>query len=426
MKFSRLNIVIIIGLLAIVGVIIMQLLLIDNAYKLEKKETEDKIFFALQDVLDKVYRDNHSGLMVTSQVIKQSEDYYIVNVNDEFENTILEHYLKEEFQKIKLDLAFEYAVYNCSSNEMVYGSYISSKGEKEPLKCKNCFVKNKEYTYYFAIHFPEMKENHFKNLEQYWVFTGVLLFVLIIYVYSILLMLKQKKYTELQKDFINNMTHEFKTPLSSILIASNYSKEQPEIKENSKLARYNQIIIDQSQKLNQHIERILYIAKTESKQMSIEKTALQLLPVLELVKDNVVLKFEKELIISIVSQKKYQIQADSFHFYNIIYNLVDNAVKYSDEKPTIEMLVLEEKGKLLLKIVDTGMGIPEKELSFVFDKFYRVAREDSKEIEGFGIGLAYVKKICDMHNWQITLANNQNKGITVTISIHEYKFMDND
>ena len=102
MKFSRLNSVIIIGLLAIVGVIIMQLLLIDNAYKLEKKETEDKIFFALQDVLDKVYRDNHSGLTVSNQVIKQSEEYYIVNVNDEFENTILEHYLKEEFQKIKL------------------------------------------------------------------------------------------------------------------------------------------------------------------------------------------------------------------------------------------------------------------------------------------------------------------------------------
>ncbi|WMW77808.1 HAMP domain-containing sensor histidine kinase [Flavobacterium sp. 20NA77.7] len=425
MKFSRLNSVIIIGLLAIVGVIIMQLLLIDNAYKLEKKETEDKIFFALQDVLDKVYRDNHSGLTVSNQVIKQSEEYYIVNVNDEFENTILEHYLKEEFQKIKLDLAFEYAVYNCSSNQMVYGSYISSKGEKEPLKCKNCFVKHQDYTYYFAIHFPEMKQSHFKNLEQYWVFTGVLLFVLIIYVYSILLMLKQKKYTDLQKDFINNMTHEFKTPLSSILIASTYCKDQPEIKTNSKLARYNQIIIEQSQKLNQHIERILYVAKTESKQMTIEKTPLKLLPIIELVKENVLLKFEKELTISIVSQNEYQIQADAFHFYNVIYNLVDNAVKYSGERPNIQLLVSEENSKLTLKIIDNGMGIPERELPFVFDKFYRVAREDSKEIEGFGIGLAYVKKICEMHHWQISIHNNQKEGITVTIIIHEYKLMNN-
>lgn len=425
MKFSRLNSVIIIGLLAIVGVIIMQLLLIDNAYKLEKKATEDKIFFALQDVLDKVYRDNQSGLTVTNQVIKQSDDYFLVNVNDEFENTILEHYLKEEFQKIKLDLAFEYAFYNCSSNEMVYGSYISSKGEKEPLKCKNCFVKNKDYTYYFAIHFPEMKQSHFKNLEQYWVFTGVLLLVLIIYVYSVLLMLKQKKYTDLQKDFINNMTHEFKTPLSSILIASTYCKEQSEIKNNSKLARYNQIIIEQSQKLNQHVERILYVAKTESKQMTIEKTPIKLLPVLELVKENVLLKFEKKLTISIVSQNKYQIQADAFHFYNVIYNLVDNAVKYSAEARNIDLLVQQQKGKLLLKIIDKGMGIPEKELPFVFDKFYRVAREDSKEIEGFGIGLAYVKKICDMHHWQISLANNQTKGITVTISIHEFNLINN-
>ena len=270
-----------------------------------------------------------------------------------------------------------------------------------------------------------MKQSHFKNLEQYWVFTGVLLFVLIIYVYSILLMLKQKKYTDLQKDFINNMTHEFKTPLSSILIASTYCKDQPEIKTNSKLARYNQIIIEQSQKLNQHIERILYVAKTESKQMTIEKTPLKLLPIIELVKENVLLKFEKELTISIVSQNEYQIQADAFHFYNVIYNLVDNAVKYSGERPNIQILVSEENSKLTLKIIDKGMGIPERELPFVFDKFYRVAREDSKEIEGFGIGLAYVKKICEMHHWQISIHNNQKEGITVTIIIHEYKLMNN-
>lgn len=421
MKLSKLNIVILIGFLAIIGVIVMQLLLINNAYNLEKKEIEDKIFFTLQDVLEKVYRDKNSNLTVTDQVKKESDNYYIVNVNDEFESTIIEHYLTEEFLRLKLDLAFEYAVYNCSSNSLVYGSYISSNGEKEPIKCKTCFTKNNDYTYYFALHFPELKQNYFKNLNQYWIYTGVLFFLLVIYVYSVLLMLKQKKYTELQKDFINNMTHEFKTPLASILIASNYSKEQPEIKNNPRLARYNQIIIDQSNKLNQHIEKILYVAKTESKQMFIEKTKVDLLPVLELVKENVFLKFEKNIEVEIVCSKKYLINADKFHFYNVLFNLVDNAVKYSGKKPKIKLKVKEKNKKLVIQISDNGSGIPEKDLSFIFDKFYRVAREDSKEIEGFGIGLSYVKKICNMHHWKIEIKNNKDQGITAEITIQDYE-----
>ncbi|WP_396189183.1 sensor histidine kinase [Flavobacterium sp.] len=421
MKLSKLNIVILIGFLAIIGVIVMQLLLINNAYNLEKKETEDKIFFTLQDVLEKLYRDKNSNLTVTDQVKKESDNYYIVNVNDEFESTIIEHYLTEEFLRLKLDLAFEYAVYNCTSNSLVYGSYISSKGEKEPIKCRTCFTKNNDYTYYFALHFPELKQNYFKNLNQYWIYTGVLFFLLIIYVYSVLLMLKQKKYTELQKDFINNMTHEFKTPLASILIASNYSKEQPEIKNNPRLARYNQIIIDQSNKLNQHIEKILYVAKTESKQMFIEKSKVDLLPVLELVKENVFLKFEKIIEVDIICSKNYLINADKFHFYNVLFNLVDNAVKYSGEKPKIKLKVKEKNKKLVIQISDNGSGIPEKDLSFIFDKFYRVAREDSKEIEGFGIGLSYVKKICDMHKWKIEIKNNKKEGITAEIIIQDYE-----
>ena len=131
MKLSRFNIVIIIGFLAIVGVIIMQLFIINNAHKLAKKDTEDKIFFALQDVLEKLYKDNLTGLLVSNQVEKVSGNYFTVNVNYEFENTILEHYLISEFEKNNLDVDFEYAVYNCSSDKMVFSNhlYIINKGK---------------------------------------------------------------------------------------------------------------------------------------------------------------------------------------------------------------------------------------------------------------------------------------------------------
>ncbi len=418
MKLSRFNIVIIIGFLAIVGVIIMQLFLINNAHKLAKKDTEDKIFFALQDVLEKLYKDNLTGLLVSNQVEKVSGNYFTVNVNYEFENTILEHYLISEFEKNNLDVDFEYAVYNCSSDKMAFSNHINSNGKKEPIKCPNCFTKNPKYTYYFAIRFPDIEQNYFKNLNQYLIFTTVLFLVLIIYVYSVVLMLKQKKYTELQKDFINNMSHEFKTPLASILIASNYVKEQNEIKENSKLKKYNQIIINQTNKLNEHIEKILYVAKTESKQMLIDKTKFELRPVLDLVKDNILLKYEKEIDINIITIKPHILKADEFHVYNIVFNLVDNAIKYGGLSPKIEIVVAEINHQLSIQIKDNGCGIPPKDLPFVFDKFYRVSRQDIKNIEGFGIGLSYVKKICDLHRWKIAIANNSDKGIVVTIIVN--------
>lgn len=419
MKLSRFNIVIIIGFLAIVGVIIMQLFLINNAHKLAKKDTEDKIFFALQEVLEKLYKDNLTGLLVANQVEKVSGNYFTVNVNYEFENTILEHYLISEFEKNNLDVDFEYAVYNCSSDKMAFSNHINSNGKKEPIKCPNCFTKNPKYTYYFAIRFPDIEQNYFKNLNQYWIFTTVLFLVLIIYVYSVVLMLKQKKYTELQKDFINNMSHEFKTPLASILIASNYVKEQNEIKENPKLKKYNQIVVNQTKRLNEHIEKILYVAKTESKQMLIDKATFELRPVLDLVKDNILLKYDKEIDINIITTKKYILKADEFHVYNILFNLVDNAVKYSGLSPKIEVVVAEINQQLSIQIKDNGCGIPTKDLPFVFDKFYRVSRQDIKNIEGFGIGLSYVKKICDLHRWKITISNNSDKGIVVTIIINQ-------
>lgn len=415
MKFNRLNILILFGFVAIVGVIIMQLLLLNQAFIFEKKEVENKIHFALQDVVKKIYADNNSSLPITNQIQKVSDNYYIVNVNDVFENNVLEHYLKVEFNKVKLDQDFEYAIYDCGTDDMVYGNYISSSGESEK-KCEDCFTKNKELIYYFAIRFPNLKQNYFSSLNQYWIYTFVLFLVLIIYVYSVFLLLKQKRYTELQNDFINNMTHEFKTPLSSILIASNFANSQKEIKENKKLSKYVQIIIEQSNKLNQHIEQILSLAKTNSHQIQLQKTEVDLYKNLALIKENLKLKHNKDFDFEIDNSTKVFIKADEFHFYNLLYNLVDNAIKYGTENPKVTIKVVETNSKLTIQLNDNGPGIPEKDLPFIFDKFYRVSRKDTEEIEGFGIGLAYVKKIVQLHHWKIKVKNTDN-GLQTDIEI---------
>ena len=153
--------------------------------------------------------------------------------------------------------------------------------------------------------------------------------------------------------------------------------------------------------------------------MLIDKTKFDLKPVLDLVKDNILLKYDKEIAINIIATKTFVLKADEFHMYNILFNLVDNAVKYSGFSPKIEIMINEINQQLSIQIKDNGCGIPTKDLPFVFDKFYRVSRQDIKNIEGFGIGLSYVKKICDLHRWKITIANNTDKGIVVTIIINQ-------
>ena len=416
MKFTKLNSIIFIGFLAIVGVLIMQLLLLNQAYAFEKKEVGDKIHFALQDVVQKIYRDNKTNLPINNQIKKVTEDYYIVNVDDVFEAEVLEYYLKTEFQKVKLDVDFEYAIYDCASDEMMYGSYISSNDEKSE-KCENCFEKKEGLIYYFAVRFPQLKYSLIGSLGQYWVFTGILLLVLVIYVYSVFQLLRQKKYAELQTDFINNMTHEFKTPLASILIASNYTQNQPEIKNNPKLSKYTDIIITQSQKLNQHIERILTVAKGDGKWIELDKKPIELKEMIELIKENVLLKTNKQSAISIEIPKQQKVLADEFHFYNTLFNLIENAIKYSGNAPEIMIQKSETAKGLDISIADNGPGIEKNHIDNVFDKFYRVPREDKKDIEGFGIGLSYVKKIIDLHHWKIKLENNPKGGLTVFISV---------
>jgi two-component system, OmpR family, phosphate regulon sensor histidine kinase PhoR len=416
MKLNKLNIVIFIGFLAIIGAIVMQLFLLNQAYLFEKRDIEDKIHSSLIKVVSRIYTDNNNDLPHINQVKKISNDYYVVNVEDVFENVILEHYLKTEFEKVKLDLDFEYAIFNCATNEMIYGNYISANKNNPTKKCEDCFEKKDGLIYYFAVRFPGLKQGILTSLNRYWAYSFIIFIVLIVYVYSVFLLLKQKKYTELQNDFINNMTHEFKTPLSSILIASNYAKSQQEIMVNPKLAKYIQIIINQSAKLNEHIENILTVAKSSNNSIVLQKTNVSLSKTLDLIEENIVLKHPKNIVFERVFIKEYSILADEFHFYNLLFNLIDNAVKYTSENPIVKIDFIENTKSFNLVISDNGSGIPAKDIPFVFDRFYRVARENNKDIEGFGIGLAYVKKICELHNWKIQLANT-NSGLNVIVTI---------
>ncbi|MDX6191153.1 HAMP domain-containing sensor histidine kinase [Flavobacterium sp. Fl-318] len=416
MKINKLNSIILLGLVAIISILVAQLLWTKEAFSLEQKKLSQKTHIALLEVAKKLYEGTSHDLPSQNPVQKIANDYYIVNVENDFEPDILEFYLKSEFKKMNITTDFEFAMYNCQSDEMVYGNYISLT-QKGNTKQTVHFPKHKNLVYYFAVRFPNETTYLFSSMRFWFVLSTVMILILLIYVYSIFTLLQQKKYSELQRDFINNMTHEFKTPLSSILIASKYLIEQNPIKEDKKLYTYTDIIIKQSHKLNNHIEKILNVAKSDHTPLELKTESVLIIPVIEEIITNIQLKCPEAVIKIETDSADYQIETDIFHFSNLIYNLLDNAVKYCNEKPEILIRISKENQTLKLEFIDNGIGIASKNISSIFDKFYRIQNEKSNEVNGFGLGLYYVKEICTLQYWKINATNNSEKGITIMLTI---------
>jgi two-component system phosphate regulon sensor histidine kinase PhoR len=416
LKINKLNIIIVLGLIATIGILVAQLLWTKEAFSIEEKKFSQKANIALIEVAKNLYLGTNHDLPSVNPVKKISNDYYIVNIDNDFEPDVLEFYLKSAFKKFGITTDFEYAMYNCQSDEMVYGNYVSLSDNIQKNSSVH-FPKHKNLVYYFAIRFPNESSYLFSSLKFWFVLSIALIVILLVYVYSIITILQQKKYSELQRDFINNMTHEFKTPLSSILIASNYLIKQNEIKNDEKLHKYTDIIIKQSNNLNKHIEKILSLAKSDNAPLELNKQQVLILPIIEDVIENIKLKYEDSSIIINSLSKNYIVKCDEFHFTNLIYNLIDNSIKYCENEPKITIKIVEENGFIRLDFIDNGIGISVKNMPFIFDKFYRISSNKSTEINGFGLGLYYVKKICDLHHWKILAKNNSDNGITISITM---------
>ncbi|VXC21348.1 MULTISPECIES: sensor histidine kinase [Chryseobacterium] len=411
MEIKKLNIIISLGLVAIIGILIAQLMWTKQAYNLEDRKFNQKVNIALMEVVDKMTEGKSSFTENPVQII--ANDYYVVNINNEFHPAVLEHYLKTEFTRFQINTDYVYALYNCHSDQMMYGKYMTSHQE-EPSEKVIQFPKHKNLTYYFSIRFPDKTTYLISSLRFWYLLTFALIIILLVYVYSIYTIIQQKKFSELQRDFINNMTHEFKTPLSSILLASEALNKQEVVQENPKLKTYTSIIINQSFKLNNHIEKILNIAKNDASGLLLKPQKIILKPFIEEIAETIKQKNEN-ISIQIDIENDTSILADEFHFTNIVYNLLDNSIKYCETKPEILISSVKDSKGLYLKFKDNGMGIPAKNINHIFDKFYRVPANNSDEINGFGLGLFYVKKIVQQHNWKISVENNADKGITITL-----------
>ena len=265
-----------------------------------------------------------------------------------------------------------------------------------------------------GIYFPN-KDSIIASNMGYWLFPTILaLLGLLIgsFAYTLMIIFRQKKISEMKTDFINNMTHEFKTPVATIMIASE-SLRDPEISSDEKrVNKLANIIYDENVRLGSHIERVLNIARLEKENLKIERVNVHINTLANGVLESMKLQLEKAggtLEINLDAKKDIVI-GDELHLSNVMYNLVDNAIKYSKEKPEITFRTLNRGKNIVISVSDKGIGMTKDQAEKIFDQFYRIPTGNIHNVKGFGLGLSYVNDIIKRLNGRITVKSEKDKG----------------
>ena len=348
--------------------------------------------------------------------------------------TASEKPLKERVNFKMLDQDLKAELMNNGIN-IPYHFTVSTQDGREVYRCPDYSDRGVAYSYsqvlfrndpqnmtgVVRIHFPDMNSYIFSSVRfaiPSVVFTFVLLITFII---TLVLVFRQKKLTEIKNDFINNMTHELKTPIASISLAAQMLGDESVNKSPSMMQHLGGVINDESKRLRFLVEKVLQMSMFDRQKTVFKKKELDLNEVVEQIANSFTLRVEHTggKIYTDIGAVDSKIYVDEVHFQNVINNLLDNAVKYrKPDKPIdIYLKTWNEGDKLYLSVRDTGLGIKKENLKKIFDKFYRVHTGNRHDAKGFGLGLAYVKTIVDQHEGEIHVDSDYGKGTTFTITL---------
>ena len=348
--------------------------------------------------------------------------------------TASEKPLKERVNFKMLDQDLKAELMNNGIN-IPYHFTVSTQDGREVYRCPDYSDRGVAYSYsqvlfrndpqnmtgVVRIHFPDMNSYIFSSVRfaiPSVVFTFVLLITFII---TLVLVFRQKKLTEIKNDFINNMTHELKTPIASISLAAQMLGDESVSKSPSMMQHLGGVINDESKRLRFLVEKVLQMSMFDRQKTVFKKKELDLNEVVEQIANSFTLRVEHTggKIYTDIGAVESKIYVDEVHFQNVINNLLDNAVKYRkpDQPIDIYLKTWNEGDKLYLSVRDTGLGIKKENLKKIFDKFYRVHTGNRHDAKGFGLGLAYVKTIVDQHDGEIHVDSDYGKGTTFTITL---------
>jgi len=342
--------------------------------------------------------------------------------------------LKERINFKLLDQDIKAELMNNGIN-IPYHFTVSSQDGREVYRCPDYVEEGEEYTYSQVLfrNDPQSKMGvvkvHFPNMDSY-IFSSVkfmipsiiFTFVLLLtFIFTIVVIFRSKRYSEIKNDFINNMTHELKTPIASISLAAQMLNDKSVTKSEAMQAHLGGVINDESKRLRFLVEKVLQMSMYDRKKAVLKKHKLDLNEMVETIGNSFTLRVEHTggKVFTEIEAIDSTIYVDEMHFQNVIFNLLDNAVKYCkpDEPLNVFLRTWNEGDKVCLSVKDTGLGIKKENLKKVFDKFYRVHTGNVHDVKGFGLGLAYVKKMVDLHDGEIKVDSEYGKGTTFTIKL---------
>lgn len=341
--------------------------------------------------------------------------------------TILDMINKETLTKIisrtlknkGIDAPFEFAVRE--SNFRTLFASEKFKANSKNKKIKRTLFPNDLYfnTYYLSIYFP--KANLFYGEVNYMAVTSVMLILTVVFIfsYTILIIFKQKRLSLMKNDFISNMTHELKTPIATISLASQMLSDKSIPIEKKNMGYISNVIKDETKRLSGQVEKVLQMAMFSEGREKLKLNKIDIHDILDKVGSSFSLRIENSdgSLQVVKNAKKHQILADNIHITNVISSLVDNAFKYSNGKPHIILEAANKRNGIEIKIKDKGIGIPKEFQKKVFDKFFRVPTGNLHNVKGFGLGLSYVKRIIQMHKGSIRVSSELNVGTEFKIHI---------
>lgn len=413
--------IIIVVLLALIslGVIIAgQVFWVRKAYGIQERQFNEHVMFALTAVVDEILVMNNDS-SVTEPVLQKESNFFVANINDTPSPYLLETLLKEQFERYNLKEDFEYGIYDCFTDSIVFGSRVNFDTLDNEVRAEATQIKAKFEPdgHYFGVLFPNKTATILKQLD-FWMYSSFVIFLIIIFFsYTIFVILKHKRLSEVKSDFINNMTHELKTPISTISLSAEALSNPNIVYQPDRFKQYISIIKNENQRLRSQVDKVLQIATLTPKKVNVKMEEIDIHEIILKAAETFTVNVAEDggNLITNLKATRSIINGDKVHITNVIYNLLDNARKYTETEPIISVESYNEKDKIVVKVIDNGVGINQSHLGMIFDKFYRVPTGNLHNVKGFGLGLFYVNTIMKAHKAKISVESKVGKGSTFTL-----------
>ena len=429
--------IVLLATLSVVGVVLTQILWLDRAFRVQHEEVQlqkqqqlqlekqfnDRVTIALTDVTQQLLSINKDPSDLFDAVKQERPNYFAVDINDTVHPYLLESLLKKEFKRHNIEEDFEYGIYDCFTDSIVYGDYVAVEGIAADTLPHTTLQKLNKRGHYFGVYFPHRKSTLWEPPRASagtWMYPAIVtLIVFSFFAYSVWVIMRQKRIGEMKNDFIGNMTHELKTPISTIALSSEVLSEPGIEREPERLHEYARIIRSENDRLRTQVERVLQLATLDRGQLALKREKVDLHRKIQEVAEAFRLPLDerKGRIELRLEANNHFTFGDPVHLQNVLFNLVDNAVKYSETPPEITVRTRDDGRWLALEVIDKGIGMPRDVQRHIFERFYRAPTGNVHNVKGFGLGLHYVQQIVHAHMGRITVQSEPDKGSSFTVKL---------